>query len=80
MTQIQNATSTAQARYEVGIPGCVLYFEKDIRHAFLSAEDVAKRNPLETVYVFDRMAHTGAVELWHYSRTEMALRVQRRKE
>lgn len=58
--------NTVNYRYEVGYEGLEACDNvSTIREACGLAVHVAKQDPKETVYVYDRMAHLGKPELWH---------------
>lgn len=56
---------TTSVRYEIGFEGKESYDNvKTFADARRVALNLAKKNPLETIYVFDKMARAGSVELW----------------
>ena len=71
--------TTTHSRFEVGFDDIGIdSFHNDKATAFRVASRLAQQNPKLTAYVFDRMAHKGAPQLWHVVNGD--LRVQERKE
>lgn len=57
--------NTAQSRFEVGYPGYGVIEHVPSKHeAFLVAKNFCRRNGLDFVEVYDRMAHKGKTSLW----------------
>lgn len=59
-------STLTQYRYEIGIENLEAYDNvSNFADAGLTAFALAKKNPKETIYIYDRMARRGKAELWH---------------